>query len=126
MIQGLSWVIDQHRFTVVIEGHTKSGLEFPGPAYTPWELSSDRANAARRSLVYYAVDDELIERVSGLRIRGRCLVCRRMMKATKGFPSVFSWAIACPGANLQYLTQNEIIFIRSSFVAAFPLKAYQR
>ncbi len=66
VIQGLAWMIDRHRFKVVIEGHTKSGLELDqGENYTPWELSSDRANAARRSLVHYAVDAALIERVSG-------------------------------------------------------------
>ncbi len=65
VIQGLAWVIDRHKFNVVIEGHTKAGLEFPDETYTPWELSSDRANAARRALVHYAVEGKLIERVSG-------------------------------------------------------------
>lgn len=65
VIQGIAWMIDRHRFSVVIEGHTRSGLEMDVPEYTPWELSSDRANAARRGLVHYAVDEALIERVSG-------------------------------------------------------------
>lgn len=58
-------MIDRHEFNVVIEGHTRAGLELPTEDYTPWELSSDRANAARRALVHYAVEGELIERVSG-------------------------------------------------------------
>jgi chemotaxis protein MotB len=33
--------------------------------YSAWELSADRANAARRSLVLYAVAPEQIERVTG-------------------------------------------------------------
>jgi chemotaxis protein MotB len=65
VIQGLAWVIDRHRFNVVIEGHTKEGVRFDMADYTSWELSSDRANAARRALVHYAVDSALIERVSG-------------------------------------------------------------
>lgn len=65
VIQGLAWVIDRHQFNVVIEGHTKEGLEMPEEDYTAWELSSDRANAARRGLVHYAVEKRLIERVSG-------------------------------------------------------------
>ena len=65
VIQGLAWVIDRHKFTVVIEGHTRQGLELPDENYTSWELSSDRANAARRGLVHYAVEGSLIERVSG-------------------------------------------------------------
>ncbi len=65
VMQGLAWVIDRHKFNVVIEGHTKSGVTFPDETYTPWELSSDRANAARRALVHYAVEARLIERVTG-------------------------------------------------------------
>ncbi len=65
VIQGLAWVIDRHEFNVVIEGHTKTGLEMPVEDYSAWELSSDRANAARRGLVHYAVEGRLIERVSG-------------------------------------------------------------
>jgi chemotaxis protein MotB len=65
MMQSLAWLVDRHKFHVVIEGHTRSGLSFAGKDYTAWELSADRANASRRSLTYYAVDPKLIDRVSG-------------------------------------------------------------
>lgn len=65
VLQSLAWTIDRHRFTVTVDGHTKSNLEMPKPDYTVWELSADRANAARRLLVHYAVDASLIERVTG-------------------------------------------------------------
>ncbi|RXK52949.1 flagellar motor protein MotB [Oleiharenicola lentus] len=65
MIQSLAWLIDRHHFRVTIDGHTKAGLKLPDEGYTDWELSSDRANAARRKLVLYAVEPELIERVTG-------------------------------------------------------------
>jgi len=65
MMQNLAWMIDRHRFRVTIDGHTRSGLNLPKPEYSAWELSTDRANAARRSLVYYAVDPAMIERVTG-------------------------------------------------------------
>lgn len=65
VMQSLSWAIERHRFRVTIEGHTKAQLALPKENYTSWELSADRANASRRSLVHYAVDPTLIDRVSG-------------------------------------------------------------
>jgi len=65
VMQSLAWMIDRNRFYVVIDGHTRSGITLPKPDYTVWELSSDRANAARRSLTHYAVDDKQIDRVTG-------------------------------------------------------------
>jgi len=65
VMQNLSWSIDRHHFRVTIDGHTKSNLPLERDDYSAWELSADRANAARRSLVYYAVEPELIERVTG-------------------------------------------------------------
>jgi len=65
VLQNLAWLIDRHRFRVTIDGHTRAKLALPKPEYTAWELSADRANAARRSLVYFAVDPSLVDRVSG-------------------------------------------------------------
>jgi chemotaxis protein MotB len=65
VMQNIAWTIDRHHFRVTIDGHTRAGLPSLRPDYTAWELSADRANAARRSLVYYAVDAGLIERVTG-------------------------------------------------------------
>ncbi len=66
VMQSLAWMIDRQRFRVVIEGHTRKGLVLPKPAeYSEWELSADRANAARRALTLYAVDSTRIERVTG-------------------------------------------------------------
>lgn len=65
VMQSLAWMIDRQKFRVVIEGHTRRGLVMPLPDYTAWELSADRANAARRALTHYAVDDKQIERVTG-------------------------------------------------------------
>ena len=65
LMQNLAWLIDEHHFLVTIDGHTRSGLNLGREDYTPWELSADRANASRRSLVYYAVDPKVIQRVTG-------------------------------------------------------------
>lgn len=65
LMQNLAWLIDRHAFRVTIDGHTRAGLKLLKADYGPWELSADRANAARRSLVYFAVDPGMIERVTG-------------------------------------------------------------
>src|SRR6478735_6543784 len=65
IMQSMAWLIDRHHFHVTIDGHTREGLMLPQPEYSAWELSSDRANAARRKLVFYAVEPQLIERVTG-------------------------------------------------------------
>ncbi|ACB73690.1 flagellar motor protein MotB [Opitutus terrae] len=65
VMQNLSWTVDRHKFRVTIDGHTKAQLDLGPGEYTPWELSADRANAARRALVHYAVDPALIDRVTG-------------------------------------------------------------
>ena len=65
VLQSLAWMIERHKFNVTIDGHTRSGLTLDRPDYSAWELSADRANTARRSLVFYAVDETQIERVAG-------------------------------------------------------------
>lgn len=65
VMQSLAWMVERHSFRVVIEGHTAAGRTIARPTYSAWELTADRANAARRALVHYAVDADLIERVSG-------------------------------------------------------------
>ncbi len=65
VMQNLSWSIDRHHFRVTIDGHTRANLDLGRDDYSTWELSADRANAARRSLVHYAVEPELIERITG-------------------------------------------------------------
>jgi chemotaxis protein MotB len=65
LMQSMAWLIDRHQFRVTIDGHTREGLVMKREEYSAWELSSDRANAARRKLVYYAVEPGMIERVAG-------------------------------------------------------------
>lgn len=64
VLQNLAWTIDRHGFNVTIDGHARSGA-MPKQDYDNWDLSADRANAARRGLVHYAVDPKQIERVTG-------------------------------------------------------------
>ena len=64
VMQSLAWTIDRHRLRVTIDGHTRTGVAAT-ETYSAWELSADRANAARRRLVHYAVAASLIDRVTG-------------------------------------------------------------
>jgi chemotaxis protein MotB len=65
MMQNLAWMVDRHHFRVTIDGHTKSPAAPMKNDDRGWELSSERANAARHTLVFYAVDASQIERVTG-------------------------------------------------------------
>jgi chemotaxis protein MotB len=65
LMQSLAWTIERHHFRVSIDGHTRQAAPGTNPDYSAWELSADRANAARRSLVHYAIDEKTIERVTG-------------------------------------------------------------
>lgn len=67
VMQNISWVTEQHPMRVRIDAHTGplDDTVSDDENYGPWELSSDRANAVRRALEYYALDPEKIERVTG-------------------------------------------------------------
>ncbi len=67
VLQNLAWLVERNNLKVFIDGHAASGSE-PAAAsasYGMWELTADRANAARRLLVKYAVNPKEIERVTG-------------------------------------------------------------
>jgi chemotaxis protein MotB len=49
---------------LVVEGHTDAA-QFGSAAYTNWELSADRANAARRTLEQFGVSGDRIREVRG-------------------------------------------------------------
>jgi chemotaxis protein MotB len=65
VMQSMAWTIERHSFNVTVDGHAGSNVANGKTNYSNWELSADRANAARRSLVHYAVDPRQIERVTG-------------------------------------------------------------
>ena len=65
VLQNMAWTIERHAFNVTIDGHARNGIVATKPDYSSWELSADRANAARRALVHYAVAPKQIERVTG-------------------------------------------------------------
>ncbi|MEM7672507.1 MAG: flagellar motor protein MotB [Verrucomicrobiota bacterium] len=66
VMQNISWITEQHPMRIRIDAHIGEELEkSENPEYGPWELSSDRANAVRRALIYYALDPKKIERVTG-------------------------------------------------------------
>ncbi|MFZ9964329.1 MAG: flagellar motor protein MotB [Terrimicrobiaceae bacterium] len=66
VFQNLAWLVERYNFLVYLEGHTAQGLDLgPDKKYTPWELSTDRANAVRRTMEYYAMATDKTKRVSG-------------------------------------------------------------
>ncbi len=64
-MQNLAWLVDRNKLKVIIDGHAPAGLAMPDPSYGLWELTSDRANAARRTMELYAVAPEKVQRVTG-------------------------------------------------------------
>jgi chemotaxis protein MotB len=63
-VQNLAWLIARNKFKIRIDGFIATGFEARSD-YSGWELSSDRANAIRRGLHYYAVPADRFERVTG-------------------------------------------------------------
>ena len=63
----LAWEVSRYpTFTVELDGHTESGHKQVREDYGGWELSADRANAARRKLLQHGVTQAQICKVSGL------------------------------------------------------------
>ena len=66
VFQNLAWLVERYNFLVYLEGHTSTGTDLgPNKNYTPWELSSDRANSVRRLMEYYAMAPDKTKRISG-------------------------------------------------------------
>ena len=62
----LAWQISLYAsFTVEVEGHTESGRQPVRLDYGDWEISSDRASAARRKLIEHGVSSGQIRKVAG-------------------------------------------------------------
>lgn len=66
VMEGLSWVIEKNKLGVMVDGHTafRKNVE-PAAQVGLWEISIQRANACRRSLIKYALDPKYTFRVTG-------------------------------------------------------------
>ncbi len=63
----LAWEIARYpTFRIELEGHTETGSPARAENYGGWELSSDRANAARRKLLLHGVLETQVRKVAGL------------------------------------------------------------
>lgn len=65
VMQNLAWMIDRHRFRVAIDGHTRKDFVPQSEGYTGWSLSTAQSIEAQTKLEYYAVAQQLFERVTG-------------------------------------------------------------
>jgi chemotaxis protein MotB len=62
----LAWEISRYEtFKIELEGHTEATLDTGRETHSKWELSADRANAARRKLVQNGVTPSQVFKVSG-------------------------------------------------------------
>jgi chemotaxis protein MotB len=62
----LAWEISRYQtFKIELEGHTETSSQTGREAHSKWELSADRANAARRKLIQSGVLPAQVFRVSG-------------------------------------------------------------
>jgi chemotaxis protein MotB len=62
----LAWEISRYQtFHIELEGHTELASETGGENHGKWDLSTERANAARRKLADNGVADRQIVKVSG-------------------------------------------------------------
>ncbi|HEY1171681.1 MAG TPA: flagellar motor protein MotB [Verrucomicrobiae bacterium] len=63
----LAWQLSRYTssFNVELEGHTETGRPQQSENYSDWEMTADRANAARRELLKHGVTTEQIRKVAG-------------------------------------------------------------
>lgn len=62
----LAWEVARYKtFAIELEGHTERGHEPVSETYGNWDLSADRANAARRKLIDHGVSLEQVRKVAG-------------------------------------------------------------
>ncbi len=64
IMQNLAWIIERYPLKVMIESHLAASIDL-SKDYGAWDLTTDRANAARKSLVNYALEADKIACVSG-------------------------------------------------------------
>ena len=66
VMESLSWLIEYHKMSVMIDGHTPADpRKDPGADFGAWELSIGRANRCRHALVDNALEPKYIFRVTG-------------------------------------------------------------
>jgi chemotaxis protein MotB len=65
MLSMLSAELGKLKNKILAEGHTDSKPFAPGAQYTNWELSSDRANAARRHMLQHGIREDQFAEVRG-------------------------------------------------------------
>lgn len=63
-MRNLAWIIERNGMHVSIDGHASSGTKVPEES-SLWELTAERANEARKSLEFYAVSKDKIDRIAG-------------------------------------------------------------
>jgi len=66
VLDGMANIVAKTPNAITIFGHTDVGGPLMNPKYTNWELSTDRANSARRALITTQIEPERVFKVVGL------------------------------------------------------------
>jgi chemotaxis protein MotB len=82
---------------LMLEGHTDAQPYSADNAYTNWELSSDRANAARRVLQEQGIADERISQVRGYADQMLRVKSDPMDPSNRRISLIVQWVEAAPG-----------------------------
>jgi chemotaxis protein MotB len=82
---------------LMLEGHTDAQPYSADNAYTNWELSSDRANAARRVLQEQGIADERISQVRGYADQMLRVKSDPMDPSNRRISLIVQWVEAVPG-----------------------------
>jgi chemotaxis protein MotB len=67
VLSTLAWEVGRftNMFNIELEGHTEHGRPPAAADYGSWEISTDRANTARRMLIDHGVEKDEIRKVTG-------------------------------------------------------------
>lgn len=66
VLDSMARMIQKSPNNITISGHTDAAGATPNPQYTLWELSADRANAARRFLATTVLESDRVAKVAAL------------------------------------------------------------
>jgi len=65
MIRNMAWMVESYGLNIRIDAHCPTGHQFEDAEYDAFNLTTDRANAVRRALVYYALPERRMQMVIG-------------------------------------------------------------
>ena len=65
IIRNMAWMVESYQLNLRIDAFCPTDRRFDDPEYDVFSLTSDRANAVRRALVYYALPEHRVQLIVG-------------------------------------------------------------